>query len=219
VKQEPITWALVMVVVLIGNSILWGVVNSLFFVGGGMDGFRWPWPREEVALHLVLASVINGFFLGGMYRIACRQVRGMPIRVNQLFSVLDVLNELAMGSIACATAVCLATVICMVIPGLILHGLLMFTLPLIVDARLRAFEAMRLSWNALKTQWLSATLFHLVASFLSGLGFCFCLVGIVITGPLYVLAVTVLYRDYFPFKGSPYNAPHEKPQPFFDQDF
>lgn len=203
VQAEWLTWALTMLVVLVGNSLVSKLADSLFHVGrnGGLVGFRWPMPREEMAVQVVLAALINGFFVGGMFRMACRQVRGERIQVSDLFSVVDVLNELALGSILCAGIVAIVSFVCFVIPGLILHGLFMFTIPLIVDGRLTAIAAIRQSSNVLKSQWLSAALFHVVTSFLSGIGTCFFCIGILLTGPIYVLSIAILYHDFFLAKG------------------
>ncbi|SIO60783.1 hypothetical protein SAMN05444166_6521 [Singulisphaera sp. GP187] len=212
VQAEWFTWALTMLVVLAGNSLVSKLADSLFHLGhnGGLVGFRWPMPREEMAVQVVLAALINGFFVGGMFRMACRQIRGMRIQVSDLFSVVDVLNELAMGAILCAVIVALVSFVCFVIPGLILHGLFMFTIPLIVDGRLTAIAAIQRSWNALKSQWLLATLFHAVTSFLSGIGTCFFCIGILLTGPIYVLSIAILYRDFFLAKGVAFDS---KPAP------
>ena len=210
-QAEWLTWALTMLIVLAGNSVVSKVVDSFFHLDdeGGLGGFRWPMPREELAIQLILAALINGFFVGGMFRMASRQVRGERIHVGDLFSVVNVLNELAFGSILCAVAVAIAGLFCFV-PGLIVQGLFMFTLPLIVDGGLTATSAIRQSWNALKGQWLTATLFHVVISFLSSIGIIFCCVGILFTGPIYVLSLTVLYRDFFLTKGTPFRG---KPVP------
>jgi len=211
-QAEWFTWAVAMIVVLLGNSLTTKVIDSFFHLGngGGMGGFRWPMPREEMAVQVILGALINGFFVGGLFRMACRQVRGERIGVNDLFSVINVLGELALGSVLCAAAVAITSFFCFVIPGLIVHGLLMFTLPLIVDGGLPATTAMRSSWHALKGQWLTAAVFHVVTSFLSSLGVVFCCVGLLVTGPLYVLSVTVLYRDFFLTKGVSFQ---EKPAP------
>lgn len=212
-QAEWLTWALTMLIVLVGNSLVSKFADALFHLGGngGIIGFRWPMPREEMAVQVVLAALINGFFVGGMLRMACRQVRGERIQVSDLFSVVDVLNELALGSILCAAMVALVSFICFVIPGLILHGLLMFTIPLIVDGRLRAIAAIRQSVIALKSQWISAAAFHVVTSFLSGIGTCFFCIGILLTGPIYVLSIAILYRDFFLAKGVSFGSKPDAP--------
>ena len=83
------TWAL--------NSVAVGAFGIRPPGGGG--GFRVevapPTGQWVVAL---LLAVLYGFFLGGMFRMACLQVRGRRIAVADLFSVSDVLADLAFGS-------------------------------------------------------------------------------------------------------------------------
>ncbi len=146
--------------------------------------------------------VVDGILLGGLFRLACLQVRGRRISAGELFGVGDVIVELALGSAMLGAALAVSATVCFVIPSFILAGVWMFVIPLIVDGRLRALDAFRQSWHALKGEWLSATLFHLVVSFLAGLGFCCCFVGAFFTMPIYCLAIAVLYRDTFLTKGA-----------------
>ena len=44
-------------------------------------------------------------------------------------------------------------------------------IPLIVDGRLTALEAIRQSWRALKGEWIAATLFHFVLYAMAGAGY------------------------------------------------
>jgi hypothetical protein len=144
----------------------------------------------------VAMIAVNGFFVGGMIRMGLKQLRGRPIAASDLFSVADVLPNLMLASFLVALAIGVGAFFCLV-PGLIVAGLLMLTLPLVVDARLDAVEALRRSVHALQGQWLSATLFHLVALFLAGIGVVFCYVGLLFTAPIYSLSLAVLYRDTF----------------------
>jgi hypothetical protein len=213
-QREVGVWILTALIVLLCNWAVQGFVFSLFEARhprGARDVFRMPLPPGGHALQVVLTAAIDGFFLGGMFRMACRQVRGHRIAVGQLFSVTDVLPELILGSVLYA-AICFVLGTLCVIPGLIAWGVLMFTIPLIVDGGLPATAALGQSWRALKDQWLMASVFHLLAWLITGIGLCFCFVGILLTGPLYTLSIAVLYRDFFLEKGDTYAA---KPGPPF----
>jgi hypothetical protein len=196
--DRPATWLLAGAVVVVGNWAVHAAVASTF--GGkfqlGGQGFRLQVPPAGGVLDAVLSAVVNGFFLGGMFRMAGLQIRGRPFAASDLFGVSDVLAELALGAALLGLAVAVAALFC-VVPAFVVAGVLMFTLPLIVDGRLRAFDAVAQSWHALKGRMLSATLFHFVVSLISGLGGCLCCVGLLFTMPLYCLSVTVLYRDFF----------------------
>ena len=191
------TWVVAGLIVMVGNGFLiralGGVLNLHLPQGGG--GFRFQVPPAQGMVAATLVAVANGLFLGGMFRLACLQVRGHPIRVADLFGITDVLGELVIGSAIWGVAVTAAASFC-VIPAFLLAGVWMFMIPLIVDGRLSAMEAISRSWHALKRQWLTATLFQIVAGFLAGLGACLCL-GLFLSMPLYCLSITVLYRDFF----------------------
>lgn len=206
------TWVIAALIATFCYAVLGGVVFTFFHVPQprGVGGFRWTLPHGASALEVVITAIVVGFFVGGMTRMACRQVRGEPFGIDDLFGSIEEIGELALGC-AFYSVIVFAALFCLVIPGLILHGVLMFTIPLIVDARLPATTALSRSFHALKGQWLEATLFHFCVSMLSGLGSC-CCIGILLTAPLYALSVAVLYRDFFPggprFKEKP--APHDR---------
>jgi hypothetical protein len=201
-KQQWGAWMLAVLIVLICNSVINAMIYAAFRLdhGRGVGGFRVPLRSEGQVLQAVLSWIVNGFFLGGMFRMACQQVRGYAVRVETLFSVVDVLPELILGSALYGLA-CFAAFGCLVIPGFVVAGVLMFTLPLIVDGGLPATAALGQSWNALKGEWLTATVFHLILWAIAGIGSCFCCVGLLFTAPIYSLAIAALYRDFFLAKG------------------
>jgi hypothetical protein len=217
-KAQAGTWILTGLVVLVCTGLIESLVTRFTHqrlpVGGG--GFRLAVPPAGRILAYLITSVISGFFLGGMFRMACLQVRGQAIRVGDLFGVIDaeVCRELLIGILACAAALFVAMWFC-VVPVFIVAGLLMFTLPLIVDGRLDAANALRTSWNALKGQWLTVTLFHFVLNILSGMGVCLCGVGLLFTMPLYCLSIAVLYRDFFLTKDAGLHTKPLAPDPDF----
>jgi len=194
-------WVLTVLIVMVCYSALTGLVFSIFDVRV-MRGARPFWmglSSRGQAIQFVLTSVVISPFLGGMYRMACRQIRGQAVGVETLFSVLDVLPQLIVGSVLYGLATFLGFC-ALVLPGFVVSGVLMFTLPLIVDGGLDAISALAQSWHALKRQWLVATLFHVVASFAASVGLCFCGVGFLFTAPLYCLSIALLYRDFFVVK-------------------
>ncbi len=146
--------------------------------------------------HSLVVTIVNGFFIGGMFRMACNQLRGRQIHILDLFAVSDVLGRLILACFLYGLLTFVGFMICF-IPGLIASGLMMFTIPLVVDGRLSATEAITRSARALKDQWVLATLFHLVAVFIAGLGSLLCGVGFLLTVPLYPLSIAILYRDFF----------------------
>jgi HEAT repeat protein len=145
---------------------------------------------------------ISGVFIGGMYRMALHQVDGDSMGLKDLLPGSDVVLTLALASLL-ATVAAYAGFMCLVIPGWIISGILMFTMPLVVDARLKAVDALSLSWKTLKDQWLPATVFALVLWTVQLVGLLFCGLGSLVTLPLSVLSHSILYRGFFPRGGEP----------------
>jgi hypothetical protein len=210
-QRRWVTWSLAMLIVLIAYSVAGSALFAIFGERwpGGRGGFRLP-PRPNVgALHYVGMTVVGGFFLGGMIRMATRQVFGGVPRIEDLFSVFDVGYHLLAGTVFYGAASFLASLFC-VIPGFIVSGLLMFTLPLIVIARRPATNAVAESWKVLSPQWLTAAVFHFVLSIVSGMGILLCGIGILFTGPLYCLSIALLFHEFYEPTSSPYM---KKPSP------
>ena len=194
-------WVLTVLIVLVCNAVLSRLVFSLFGVRRmrGAGPFWIGLSGPGLALQFVVSTAVNGLFLGGIYRMACWQIRGRAVGVGALFSVLDVLPQLLLGTILCALAT-YAGFCAFILPGFVVSGVLMFTLPLIVDGGLEATAALGQSWHALKRQWLVAALFHVVVGFVASVGLYFCCVGFLFTAPLYCMSIAVLYRDFFMVK-------------------
>ncbi len=209
-------WSLTMLVAIVGAAIGDGIGTLLLRAAsigmlGGLMGLGGP---GLPVLPAILGTIIAGFFLGGMIRMAVNQVRGRPPHLEDLFSITDVWFDLALGSALLGLFLYIGFHL-LVIPGLIVGGLLMFMYPLIVDGRLPATGAIIQSYHALKSQWLVATVVHFAVAAVAGLGSMLGGIGLVVTGPLYALSIAVMYRDLFL---SPYSPAWAKPQMPFDED-
>ena len=146
---------------------------------------------------IVVWAATWSMITGAMFRMALNQIDRGSASLGDLFSIADLVPKLVLAAVLHGLAICAGTM-CLIVPGWIIGGLLMFTLPLVVDRRKGAFEAMGESWNTLKNQWGPATVFFLVLAVVQSSGFVFFIVGILLTFPLCVLSHALLYRDFFP---------------------
>jgi hypothetical protein len=166
-------------------------------------------PRGIFALtslgSMAASMAVQGIFMGGMYGMAINQIDGRSMSVKILMPSTAVLPSLALASILASLATMLGF-LCLVIPGWIVWGLFLFTLPLVVDRQLKATDSMGMSWTTLKGQWLQMTVFALVLWVIGIVGMLLCLVGTLVTFPLTVLAQAVLYRGFFASAGAPKKA-------------
>jgi hypothetical protein len=198
-KQHWFVWSLAMLIVMTGYSVITAGLFAVFDVGhahghGGFRQFLLPGGR---IVPFFVSTVVSSIFLGGMIRMASNQLRGRAPRVEDLLTVGDVWFDLVLVSILNAAATSIGFMFC-AIPGFIVSGLFMLAIPLVVESRLPATGAIIQSWNALKSQWLVAAVFHCVLILLAVSGAVLCGVGIFLTGPLYCLSIAVVYREFFP---------------------
>ncbi len=154
----------------------------------------------------LLIMIVSNLLLGGMYRMALKQIRGEAISPADIFTVVDVFGSLIAAAILVPIAMYIGLILCC-FPAFIVMGLLMLTVPLVVDRRMGAIEAMSTSWSLLKSEWLMATLFYVVISIISGLGIVALCVGILFTYPLLPLSIALIYRDFTAGGPGPYAPP------------
>lgn len=148
-----------------------------------------------LGISAVAALPLLCWLTAGLYRMAVRQVRGERIGALDLFHAGDVWLPALGASLVIGIVVCIGYHF-FFLPGMILGGLLMLTLPLIVDRRLGVMDALQQSWNALKTEWLMAGLFYFVLGLVSSLG-AIVIIGALFTYPLVFLGQAIVYRDFF----------------------
>jgi hypothetical protein len=164
---------------------------------------------------MALLKTVWGVFLGGLYGMALNQIDGQPIRLKDVFPSTEVLPRLVLVSFLIGLATS-AGYFCLVIPGLIISGLLMLALPLVVDARLTAGDALSMSWKTLKDEWLLAVLFDILLCFMQVLGMMLFGLGFVVAVPISVLSVAIVYRDRFSRDGLPAKPSAHELDPEFE---
>jgi hypothetical protein len=195
-QQHALVWSSAVLIMICANaaadSALFAVVGTGRRLGPG--GFRLFVPAAG-AVGYILSTTVSGFFVGGLVRMASRQIGGRAPRLEDLFSITDCWFDLLLVSFLIGVATWVGVHLC-VLPGFIAYGLFMLAIPLVAEGHLPATGALMQSWHALKSQWLTAAVFHWVLTILAVCGLC-CVVGVLITGPLYSLAITILYQNFF----------------------
>jgi hypothetical protein len=212
-KQHPFVWSLATLIVIalhgLVNGALFAVLNRGEPLGPG--GFRLFLPSGH-PVSLIASTVVSGFLLGGMIRMANRQIRGGKPSLEDLFSITDCWFDLLLVAFLIGVALAIGFAL-LVLPGFLVFGLVMLAIPLVVEGRLPATGAIMQSWNALKSQWLNAAVFHWVLFILAGSGFILCCIGLLVTGPLYALSVAILYHNFFDWGPLPAAKKHTDPFP------
>ena len=211
-KSNAGTWIAAVVIVFAISLVLSGLLAKLVTPSmpvpvPGAPGMPpvMPTPSFNFPMLLIISlisMVINSLLGAGLFRMATKQMRGQAIAIGDVFDFGDVAVQAIIGGVLVGLIIYIGMILC-ILPGLVLGGLLMFTFPLIVDKKMAALEAMSASVNALKSQWLMATVFGIVVGVVYSIGILFCFVGVFVTAPIALLSIAVLYRNFFIGSSSP----------------
>ena len=175
----------------------------------------------EYAASLVM-TVYMTFFYGSLFRMAVRQVRGLPIEIKDVFRgwplfgrMLGATFLLAFGWIGLEAVLAAAfllvnhfhplstgTTVGLAIAGwvlmfalsLVTYGLLLPVFSLMADGD-SVWTALRRSVKAMKGQWLPATGFVFILGLLVYASYMLCGVGLLATVPMVFLICALAYRD------------------------
>ena len=162
----------------LGNFILMGFV--MMAVGG--------------AVPLLLQGSMYAGFQG-----ACKKkLRGQKIDLGDLFKGFDFFLPALKAHVVLSILI-LFFLLLLIIPGLIVAAMFNFTYLFIVDKKLDFREAMSASAAVVKQDYLGYTLFIAALALLNFAGVLCLLVGVLVTIPITMAAITVAYRDVVGF--------------------
>jgi uncharacterized membrane protein len=87
-----------------------------------------------------------------------------------------------------------------IIPGLVVAAVCKFTYLFILDKRMDFWPAIEASHNVTKNDYFGFTIFLLALAGINVLGFLCCIVGLLVTVPLSLAAITVAYQEIVGFE-------------------
>jgi hypothetical protein len=141
------------------------------------------------AMLLGLIPIVGGFLaLPGALLVGLKAVRGQVPEAKDGFAGLNAaVDNIVMGLLQ------LLGVIACCIGIYVTQGIFMPGTGLIVDKGLSWSEAKDRCLEHIKPQWLSWTLFVFVMGLIAGLGTLACIVGVLVTAPVAVIALAYAY--------------------------
>src|SRR5215831_10325568 len=190
--------SLVTVVPIIGIYVL-----MLFFAAASVGNGAGVGVLMVVLICMVvgLIGVLATYLVGGMYHTAFKQLRGEPISTSDLFSAGERLPAVLGASIIVGILTLIGSLLC-IIPAFIVAGALYFTVPLVVERRMRVMDAIQVSRDITRGDLFMFVLFAFIVSLIAQAGSYLCYVGLLITWPLHYTIAAVAYRDCFGVDGA-----------------
>lgn len=172
----------------------------------------WVGMLPFIGISSLLQIPVTAFFYGGITIMGLNQLRRGTINFGDLFSAGPYIVPLMIATLLFQIGTWLGS-IALCVGAFIIAGLLMFTIPLVVDRKLGPIEALSQSFSTLQGQLFSSFLVMLVLFILQMVGFLLCCVGVLVTAPVAAATIIVLYNRFFPASLEPQAPQTNYPPP------
>lgn len=180
-RANPIPWVAITLVGFVAYLMVTVVVNVT-----QMNSLM------PVVLIGLLAAVVVWLLQAAMIRGALYETDGTPPDFASFFSFVNAGNVL-ITALLVFVAACVGAVLC-IVPALVVGYLCMFSLHYVIDQDLDPFSAIKSSVQLVVSNFVPTLLLALTVAALTIVATALCGIGLLVVGPLTVIAVTYSYR-------------------------
>jgi uncharacterized protein DUF4339 len=143
------------------------------------------------------SGILQGPLMGGLFAYYLKRIRGQPAEISDAFSGFAThFLQLFLGFLVSGLLITLGSFFC-VLPGIYLGIAWQLTLPLIQDKGIGFWDAMEVSRKVLTRNWWGMFALTLICALANICGALCCLVGLLVTLPLTLIALAYIYEDLF----------------------
>ncbi len=176
---------------------------------GRWIGAGWDMVKADIGIYVLLALVfsllsgmvpiiIQGPLMVGFHIFCIKKILNRPAEFADLFKGFNFFVPALVASLVISLFVTVGTLLC-IIPGLVVAAMYKFTYLFIVDKRMDFWPAMQASHAVVKNDYFGFTMFLLLMALVNLLGLICCIVGVFVTIPISIAAITVAYRELVGF--------------------
>lgn len=149
-------------------------------------------------LNGMVPLILQGPLVAGFHIYCIKKLLGRPTDFSDLFKGFNFFVPALVASLVIALFTFGASLLCL-IPGLVVAAMYKFTYLFIVDKRLDFWPAMQASHNVVRGDYFGFTMFLLLMVLVNVLGFICCIVGLLVSIPVTMAAITVAYQELVGF--------------------
>jgi uncharacterized membrane protein len=193
-----------------GTAAPWTPAAAIKAQPGRWVGEGWQMVKADIGTYVLLALVfsllssmvpiiIQGPLMAGFHIFCIKKMLGRRAEFADLFTGFNFFVPTLVASLVISVFVMVGTVLC-IIPGLVVAAMYKFTYLFIVDKRMDFWPAMQSSHAVVKSDYFGFTMFLLLMALVNMLGFLCCIVGVFVTIPISIAAITVAYREIVGFE-------------------
>jgi len=147
-----------------------------------------------MVLNGAVPVILQGPLLVGFHIFCIKKTLNRPAELADLFKGFNFFVPALVASLLNSVFVLAGTLLC-IIPGLVIAAMYKFTYLFIVDKRMEFWPAMQASHAVVKNDYFGFTMFLLAMVGINVLGALCCIVGLLVTMPLTIAAITVAYKE------------------------
>jgi uncharacterized membrane protein len=146
-----------------------------------------------------LASIVTqGPLQVGFHLYCTKKLFNKRFEIGDLFKGFDYFLPAFVAALLIGCFVFAGTLLC-IIPGLVVASMYKFTYLFIFDKRMNFWPAMQASHDVVKNDYFGFTIFLLAMAGINILGALCCIVGLFVTVPMSVAAITIAYQEVVGF--------------------
>ncbi len=152
-----------------------------------------------VLVNSVASIVTQGPLQCGMHLFCMKKMYNKRSDIGDLFKGFDYFLPAFVSALLIGIFVFVGMLLC-IIPGLVVASMYKFAYLFIIDKRMEFWPAMQASHDVVKNDYFGFTLFLLAMAGINILGALCCIVGLLVTIPLSIAAITVAYQEIVGFE-------------------
>jgi uncharacterized membrane protein len=176
---------------------------------GRWIGEGWSMVKADIGIYIALAVVtvvlnsivpflIQGPLTAGFFIVCMKKTLNRHAEFPDLFTGFNYFIPTLVASLVIGLFILAGTCLC-VIPGLVVAAMYKFTYLFIVDKRMDFWPAMEASRAVVKNDYFGFTMFLLALILVNVVGLLCCVVGLLVSIPVTLAAITVAYREVVGF--------------------
>ena len=158
-----------------------------------------------VLVNSIASVVTQGPLQLGMHLFCMKKMYGRRAELGDMFKGFDYFLPAFVAALLVGVFVFAGILLC-IIPGLVVAAMFKFTYLFILDKRMDFWPAMMASHETVKGDYFGFTMFLLAMGCINILGFLCCIVGLLVTIPLSIAAITIAYQECVGFEQSTVDA-------------
>jgi len=191
-----------------GTMTPWAPPATVRVTAGRWIGQGWDLVKADLGTYMLMTLIffllssipfISGALIAGFHIYTMKKLMRRNAEFADLFKGFNFFIHTLVASILIGIFVFLGT-LCLIIPGLIIAAMYKFTYLFIVDKGMEFWPAMKASHAVVSKDYFGFTMFLILAFLVNVLGFCCLFVGLLVTVPVTIAAITVAYREVVGFE-------------------